>query len=82
MSVLPIVALGVLATAALLAAIWLLLHLNALTAIFSGNADLVRSPSAPRASRAQVYAALAVFNIGWIGSLIVWLTVMATSPGP
>ncbi len=81
MPVLPVLALGLLASAAMLAAIWLLLHLNALTALFAGHADIVASPSAPRATRAQVYAALAVFNLGWIGSLAIWLTVIAASPG-
>ncbi|WP_082010422.1 hypothetical protein [Novosphingobium malaysiense] len=54
------------------AGIWLLLHLTALTAVFRGNADLVASPSAPRASRGKVIAAVALFNLGWIGSVVVW----------
>ena len=64
--------LALLAVASMGAGIWLLLHLNALTAAFRGNADLVASPRQPRASRTQVFAALAVFNIGWIGSLVIW----------
>lgn len=70
---------GMLATASLGAGIWLLLHLTALTAAFRGNADLVASPKPPQASRAMVYAMLAVFNLGWIGSIAVWSIAMDTA---
>ena len=64
--------LALLAVASMGAGIWLLLHLTARTAAFRGHADLVASPRQPRASRTQVLAALAIFNIGWIGSLVIW----------
>ena len=75
---LPVLALAVLVIAALAAGLWLALHLNALAALFAGNADIVPSRRPPRASPAQVYTALAIFNLGWVGSIIIWLGVIAS----
>lgn len=64
--------LGLLATASMLAGVWLLLHLTALASLLAGVADIVASPRPPYASRAQVIAALAIFNLGWMGALLIW----------
>ena len=63
--------------ASLVAGIWLLLHLQALAVLFRGNADIVPSPKAPRASRASIWLALAVFNLGWIASISIWVFVIS-----
>lgn len=65
------------ATAALLAGVWLVLHLTALTAIFAGRADIVASPKPPRAAPAQVHAALTVFLLGTAGSVAAWSLAIA-----
>jgi len=68
--------LALLAVSTLIAGIWLLLHLQALATLFRGRADIVPSPRRPHASRGALWLALAVFNIGWIGSIAVWTYTM------
>ena len=53
--------------ACLVSGIWLLIHLTALTAMFRGKADIVASPRRPRASRAAVTTAVAIFGGSLIG---------------
>lgn len=64
------------ATATLIAGIWLVLHLTALTATFAGRADIVATPRPRRATSVQVYAALAVFLLGTVGSVATWSLAM------
>ena len=54
----------------LISGIWLLLHLTAAARAAKGNADVVPSPKAPRASRGAVRLAL----IAFIGGLLLTLT--------
>lgn len=60
------------AVVALVAGIWLLLHLQAIATILRGHGDIVPAPSKPRASRTAVWIAFALFNLGWIGSVAIW----------
>ena len=64
---------GVLAAASLLAGIWLQLHLRDVAAMFG---DIARGPGRRQASNGAVWAAIILFNAGWIGALVVWLFVM------
>lgn len=77
----PITAFAVLlvicAVASLIAAIWLLLHLPALAHLFRGTADVVPGRRPPNASRAAVWTALIIFNVGWIASILIWVFVMS-----
>ena len=61
------------AVASLAAAVWLLLHLTALSHALRGRADLVPPPARPRASTGAVLTALAIFNLGWIASVAIWI---------
>ena len=68
---------GVLAAASLLAGIWLLLHLRDVAAVFGRHSgEIARGPGRRRASNGAVWAAIILFNAGWIGALVVWLFVM------
>ena len=53
----------------LAAGIWLLLHMTAVASVFRGKADLVPSPKSRRATRKQVFIALALFAVGLVGVL-------------
>ncbi|PEQ11422.1 hypothetical protein B2G71_17485 [Novosphingobium sp. PC22D] len=63
---------GISGTVTLVAGIWLALHLTALADTFRGRADVVPARALPRTSRARVYTALALFNVGWIASIVIW----------
>lgn len=69
---------GILATFGLIAGIWLVLHLRDLIGLFSDDTsnDIVRGPGKRRASRAQVWLVLLIFNAGWIASLLIWIFVI------
>lgn len=69
---------GLLATASLIAGIWLLLHLRDVAGLFSADPtnDLVRGPGRRRASRGTVWVVLFIFNAGWIASLLIWIFVI------
>lgn len=60
------------AVVALVSGLWLLLHLQAIATMVRGRADVVPGPSKPRASRAAVWLAFALFNLGWIASVAIW----------
>ena len=70
------VALAICAVGALIAGIWLVLHLNAVAALFAGKADIVPSGRRPRASRAKTIAMLIMFNAGWIAAIAIWVFVL------
>ena len=55
-------------------AIWLLLNLASISRMFSGNADVVASRDSNPKSRSAIWTALVLFNAGWIGALIIWMT--------
>ncbi|GGC28024.1 hypothetical protein GCM10011371_14430 [Novosphingobium marinum] len=65
------------AVASLAAGIWLMLHLQALAHLFAGTADVRPAPSRPRASRKAVIFAVALFNAGWIASIVIWAFAIA-----
>ena len=79
MPALAIVTLGLMSIVTLAAAIWLLLHLNAVAAMFAGTADIVASAQSPRTSRRRICIALAAFNFGWIACIAIWLAAIGTS---
>ena len=54
---------------ALIAGIWLMLHLTALAALFNGKADIVAAPTPPRATRGTVIAVIIAFCVGVVGVL-------------
>lgn len=60
------------AIVALAAAIWLLLHAQAVAMLFRRHGDVVPSSRPPGASSRAVWLALALFNVGWIGSVAIW----------
>lgn len=49
--------------------IWLILHLNAVTRLFRGKADLAPSPRPVRHSARKVWLILAVFLLGLAGTI-------------
>lgn len=63
--------LAVSALITMISGIWLALHLTALTRTYAGVADVVPSPARPRASRAAVRLAVALFISGTLVSLVV-----------
>ncbi|GEM_PF-2553215 len=65
---------GLCVVVCLLSGIWLLLHLTALAALFRGKADVVASPSRPRAPRAAIITALALF-LGSLGGVLALQTI-------
>jgi len=69
---------GILATVSLIAGIWLALHLRDIARTFSGSEDgeLVRGPGKRQASRRRVWAAIFVFNAGWIACVVIWIFVI------
>lgn len=71
------VLLAVCAVASLAAAIWLLLHLQAVAAAFRGTADVVPGRRAPKTSKGAVWTALIIFNAGWIACILIWVFVMS-----
>ncbi|MDT0574950.1 hypothetical protein RM533_01985 [Croceicoccus sp. F390] len=67
---------GLLGAVSLMAGVWLLLHLPAVVALFSGKADLVRGRARRTASKGAVWTALIIFNGGWIACIIIWILVI------
>jgi hypothetical protein len=67
------VLLALCAIVALLSGIWLLLHLQAIATMFRGTGDVVPAPTARRASRKAVWIAFALFNLGWMASVAIWV---------
>lgn len=63
--------LAVSALITMISGIWLALHLTALTRTYGCVADVVPSPARPRASRAAVRLAVALFISGTLVSLAV-----------
>lgn len=55
--------------ACLASGIWLMLHLNALSSLFRGRADIAPGRLPPKVSREQTRAVFAVFMVGLIGVL-------------
>lgn len=67
------------AVISLVAGIWLLLHLRDVARVFRGDrpGEMVRGPGRRRATPAAVWAALILFNTGWIACIIIWVFVLS-----
>jgi hypothetical protein len=67
------------AVLSLAAGTWLVFHLADVARVFRGDraGDIVRGPGPRRATPAAVWAALIVFNVGWIMCLVIWLFVLS-----
>lgn len=67
------------AVVSLAAGIWLLLHLRDVARIFRGEkpGQMVRGPGPRKATPAAVWTAVAIFNGGWIVSIIIWFLVLS-----
>ena len=70
-----IMAIFVIATLA--SGIWLLLNLDAVARLFRGVGDVVATPGRRTASRGRTWLMLAIFNIGWIACVLIWVYVMS-----
>lgn len=66
------------AVVSLAAGIWLLLHLRDVARVFRGNrpGDMVTGPGRRHATSTAVWAALVIFNAGWIVCLVIWVFVI------
>lgn len=66
------------AVVSLVAGLWLLLHLRDVVRVFRGDrlGELVRGPGRRRATPAAVWAAILLFNGGWISCIIIWVFVL------
>lgn len=56
--------------------IWLLLHLDAVARLFRGVGDVVVTSGRRTAPRGRTWLMLAIFNLGWIACVLIWLYVM------
>ena len=67
------------AVISLVAGIWLLLHLRDVARVFRGDrpGEMVRGPGRRRSTPAAVWAALILFNAGWIACIIIWVFVLS-----
>ena len=67
------------AVVSLAAGIWLLLHLRDVARIFRGDkpGEMVRGPGRRRATPAEVWIALLIFNAGWIACIVIWIFVLS-----
>ncbi|WP_305097165.1 hypothetical protein [Croceibacterium aestuarii] len=66
---------AVCAIASLLAGVWLLLHLPSVVALFARNRAIAPS-GRPHASRAMTWFMLALFNLGWIACVLIWIWII------
>ena len=66
------------AVVSLAAGMWLLLHLPDVARLFRGEkpGQMVRGPGRRRATPAAVWTALAIFNLGWIACVVIWVFVL------
>lgn len=74
------VLLVVCAITSLVAALWLLIHLQDVARVFrnTGANELVPQPAAPRtASKRSIWLAILLFNAGWIACLAIWVLVIS-----
>ncbi|WP_126174049.1 hypothetical protein [Altericroceibacterium xinjiangense] len=65
--------LGLCAVTTLIAGIWLLLHLRDVARMFRRHEEITPGPGPRRASSGAVWVALALFNAGWIGAVVLWV---------
>lgn len=67
--------LGLFAVVSLAAGLWLLLHMRDVARVFSGKreGEVVAGPGRRHASQSAVWLALAVFNVGWIACVLIWV---------
>lgn len=67
------------AVVSLVAGVWLLLHLRDVARLFRGEkpGQIVRGPGRRRATPAAVWTALAIFNVGWVACIVIWLFVLS-----
>jgi len=66
---------GLFAIISLAAGIWLLLHLQDVARTFRGTheGEMIPGKGPRRASRAQVWLGIAIFNAGWLTCLLIWI---------